>query len=81
MSALHNKALGKPETLALKIAQKGLNKSELEILGMATLCACVCLCVRVCMWITLSNGIKLTPLRKANFSVAFRQAVFQRIIS
>ncbi len=58
---------------------KGSNKSESKILGMATVCVCLCVCV--CMCITLLSGMKLTPLYKANFSVEFRQAVFQRLIS
>lgn len=41
----------------------------------------VCVYVYVYVCITLLSGIKLTPLHKANLAVAFRQAVFQRLIS
>ncbi len=79
-STHHNKASDKPETLDFKISLKARTNQSQKSLAWQQ-CVCVCVCVCVCMCITLLSGMKLTPLYKANFSVEFRQAVFQRLIS
>lgn len=75
-STHHNKALDKRKDIRhSKISQKAwTNQSQKNPYHGNGVCMCMCVS-------RFLSGIKLTPLHKANFAVAFQQAIFQRLIS